>query len=154
MLLLFAVVSFTACKNDTVVNPTPTPLAEKFVGTYTVNSFQYTDTDPQVNLYFPKLPTTNNEKAVSGTVSLVKKTDTTLDMKFLMKGSGVNDWKMDFPDLEVRQVGSEYGVEYGLFLEGTRIADVEGTGIIYHHSETDRQTKGKTGMVYIAKREL
>lgn len=150
LLLLFTVVSFTACKkNAATVDPQPaTSLADKFVGTYTLSSFRYTDTDSQVNVDLPTLPMTTNGKTVSGTVNLMKKTDTTVDVKFLMKGTGVNDFKLDIPDLEVRKVGSAYG----LFSDDTRIADVEGTVIIFSLVETDKQTKGRTEMVYIAKR--
>ena len=149
LLLLFAVLSFTACKKNAIVDPQPTTsLADKFAGTYALSSFRYTDTDSQVNVDLPTLPMTNNGNTVSGTVSLVKKTDTTVDMRFLMKATGATDFKLDLPDLEVRKVGSEYG----LFSDDTRIADVEGTIIIFNYSETDQQTKGKTEMAYIAKR--
>lgn len=149
LLLLFALVSLAACKKEGDVTPgKPTVLADKFAGTYTLNSFRYSDTENGANLNFPALPATNAGTTVSGTVRLVKKTDKTVDMNFLMKTTGANDFDFTVNDLEIKQSGSEYG----LYLDGTRIADVEGTTIIFNYSENDPTTKARQEMAFIAKR--
>lgn len=148
LLLLFAVISFTACKKSNEIDPQPKALADKFAGTYTLSSFRYIDTEENVNLDMPTLPLTDNGNTASGTVSLVKKTDKTVDMIFLLKITGADDFKQTIEDLEIRQVGSEYG----LFYEGKRIADVEGTIVIFNYSDTDPDTKARQEMTFIAKR--
>ncbi|MEZ0609948.1 hypothetical protein ACAW74_15635 [Fibrella sp. WM1] len=148
LLVFFALISFTACKKDKEITPKPTALADKFVGTYKLNSFRFIDTQSQINLDLPTLPLTKDGQTISGTVALVKKTDTTVDMNFKLKSSDTEDFAFDIADLEVRQVGSEYG----LFVDGLRVADVEGSVVIFNFSETDPTTKARYEMAYVAKR--
>lgn len=149
LLLLLALASFTACKKDGDVTPKPTTaLVDKFVGSYTLNSFRYVDTASEINLDIPTLPVTKGSQTVSGTVALVKKTNATVDMNFRLKSTDSEDFTFSLNDLEVRQVGSEYG----LFSDGVRIADVEGSVIIFNLSETNPTTKARFEMAYIAKR--
>lgn len=146
LLLLFALVSFTACKKSGGIDPQPKSLADKFAGTYTLTSFRYLENNDGVNL--PELPLSEGGKSISGTVTLAKKSDTKLDLKLLMKATGNEDITMNVNDLEARQVGSEYG----LFANDVRVADVEGTFIIFNYSNNDPQTGVRTEIAFNAKR--
>lgn len=146
-LLLFVAMTFAACEKDADVNPKPTAaLSDKFVGSYKLSSLRYTDA--QTNLDLPTLPLTNNGKTISGTVTLTKVTDTKATMNILLKTTGVDDYEQVIKELDVRQVGSEYG----LFLGTARIADVDGSVIIFNYSETDPSTKETIAMAFVAKR--
>ena len=147
LLFLLLTVAFTACKRGTDVAPQPTTsLADKFSGSYKLSSFRYTDS--QTNLDLPTLPTTSNGKSVSGTVTLTKVSDTKVNMKLVLKTTGFDDYIQDFGDLEIKQEGSEYG----LFSGTSRIADAEGTTVIFNYSETDQTTNETTAMAFVAKR--
>ncbi|AKD57911.1 hypothetical protein [Spirosoma radiotolerans] len=147
LLFLFVAVAFTACKKGSEVAPQPnTVLADKFVGSYKLTSFRYTDS--QTDLDLPTLPTTSNGKMVSGTVTLTKISDTKVNMKLLLKTSGLDDYAQDFGDLDIKQEGSEYG----LFSGTTRIADAEGSTVIFNYSETDQSTNETMAMAFVAKR--
>ena len=147
LMFLFIAVAFTACKKETDVTPKPTAaLADKFVGSYKLSSFRYTDS--QTNLDLPTLPLTNNGQTVSGTVKVTKLTDTTVKMYLLLKITGADDYSQDFDDLTIKQSGTEYGLFFGT----ARIADVEGTTVIFNYSETDPTTKETIAMAFVAKR--
>ncbi|KAB7731145.1 hypothetical protein F5984_10060 [Rudanella paleaurantiibacter] len=137
LLIAFA---FTACKKETDIEPAP--LADRFAGTYKLSSFRYVD-DTQ-KLEFPTLPMTANGTTISGKVTLTKKSDKTLDMTFLLTATGMDDESVTFEGVEVRQVGSEYG----LFAEGSRIADVDGSSIIFNYTESNP----KLEMAFVARK--
>ena len=148
LLFLFVLVSVAACKKPQDADPQPKSLADRFAGTYTLTSFRYLDTSDQSNYNFPELPLTKDGTTLSGTVTLVKKSDTRLDLKLLLKATGADDSESNIPNLEARQVGSEYG----LFANDVRVADVEGSMIIFNFSQTDPQTQARLEMAFNARR--
>jgi hypothetical protein len=147
LVLLFVVVSFTACKKDNDVQPQSTTLADKFVGTYKLSSFRYSSGATNVDL--STLPMVDNGQTVaSGTVKLIKSTDTKLNMAFVLKTAGNDDVTFTLEDLEIKQEGGEYG----LYTDGVRIADVGGTIIIFNYSAKNPDTNESQEMAFIAKK--
>jgi hypothetical protein len=144
-LFLLVLVSFTACKKDP--DPQPQSLADRFAGNYTLNSFRYNDGATELEL--PTLPLIQSGKTLaSGTVKLTKATDTTLNLAFMLKVDGADDVTFNLDNLTARQEGSEYG----LFSEGVRIADVDGTMVIFNYSETDPTTHQQQVLAFVAKK--
>lgn len=145
VLFLVFVLTLTACKKETDVNPTAT-LADKFVGSYQLNSFRFTDGQTELDL--PTLPVSSNGQSVSGTVRLVKAAGAKLSLELVIKATGVEDYKELIENVEVKQVGSEYG----LFSGTLRIADVDGTMLIFNVAQTDPATNKTIAMAFVAKR--
>ncbi|GAB3547060.1 hypothetical protein [Spirosoma fluminis] len=147
LVLLFVVASLAACKKDTDVQPQSTALADKFTGTYKLSSFRYTSGDVKVN--FSTLPMVDNGQTVaSGTVKLSKAGEAALNLAFLLKTQGNEDVTFSLDDLAIKQEGGEYG----LYAEGVRIADVEGSLIIFNYSATDPATHASQEIAFIANR--
>lgn len=128
LILLFVPLAFTACKKDS--DPTPQSPADAVTGRYALASFRYNDGTDELDL--PKLPATANGITASGTVELTKATGENLvNMRLTLKVTGEKDGTVDIEDIEVRASGKVYG----LFIDGTRVADADGDNLIFNVSE-------------------
>ncbi|MBO0952525.1 lipoprotein [Fibrella forsythiae] len=145
ILFLVFVLTLTACKKETDIKPIPA-LADKFAGSYQLNSFRFTDGQTELDL--PTLPVSGNGQSVSGTVTLVKVAGATLNLELVIKATGVQDYRERIENVEVKQVGSEYG----LFSGTLRIADVDGAMLIFNVAQTDPTTSKTITMAFVAKR--
>ncbi|MBO0953059.1 membrane lipoprotein lipid attachment site-containing protein [Fibrella forsythiae] len=145
VLFLVFVLTLTACKKETDIKPTPA-LADKFAGSYQLNSFRFTGGGTELDL--PTLPVSGNGQSVSGAVTLVKVAGAKLALELVIKATGANDYKLQLENLEVKQIGAEYG----LFSNNQRIADVDGTALIFNVSETDPTTKETIAVAFVARR--
>lgn len=130
LILLVLLVSFSACKKEKDVEPET--LSARVAGTYELKSFRYKDKDNNVNI--DKMPATQNGRTASGTVVLRENGDDQVDMKLTLKVTGNDDASIDIDGMEVQEAGKALG----LFIDGTRVADADGSSIIFNISETDQ----------------
>lgn len=134
LIFLFALITFAACKKDTEPQPAPEPkdLGTMVAGKYTLTSFRYTRNGDDV-MNVDKMPATVDGSKVSGTAVFTKSATDRVDMAFKLVADGEEIYSLSGEDLEVRKDGSEYG----LFAGETRIADVDGSMVIFNLAQTD-----------------
>ncbi|WP_266363785.1 hypothetical protein [Tellurirhabdus rosea] len=153
---LLILASLTACKKEADVTPEPeteTPTnsskgaAATVAGSYKLTSFYLTINGEDYNL--PTLPQVQNGKTVAAGTTVLKATGTDkVDLAFNLKMEDSEDLEFDLEDLEVKKVGKVYG----LFLEGERIGDADGSNIIFNLSSKDSDTNEELTIKFTAKK--
>jgi len=130
-LLLFVVLSFTACKiaKDEVK---PKGLAGEVAGTYKMTSFRYQTKDDELNI--PTLPVVQQGKTTySGVVELTEASDPDQVNMVLSLDFDGQDESVDFENVEVKKSGSKYT----LLSDGDQMATVSGSTLSFDVKSSD-----------------
>lgn len=131
LLLLFVVLSFTACKpNKDEVKPKS--LAGEVAGTYKMTSFRYQTKDDDLNI--PTLPVVQQGKTTySGAVELTEAADPDqVNLVLSIDFDGQRE-TLDFEDLEVKKSGSKYT----LLSDGDQVATISGSTLSFDVQSSD-----------------
>lgn len=133
LLLLFVVLSFTACKpkKDEVKPKSP---ASEVAGTYRMTSFRYQTKDKDDELIIPTLPVVQQGKITySGEVELTEVSDPNqVNLVVRLDFDGQSE-SVDFENVEVKKSGSKYT----LLSDGDQVATVSGSTLSFDVESSD-----------------
>lgn len=132
LLLLFVVLSVTACKLIKKEEVKPKNSASEVAGTYRMTSFRYQTDDDELNI--PALPVVQQGRTTySGVVELTQASDPDqVNMVVRLDFEGQTE-SADFANLSVKESGSGYT----LLSDGEPVATVSGSTLNFDIRSTD-----------------